>query len=357
MARKLPARPNLDHLRAQAKTLLADLYAGRTSAAKAFIEHLPAAGGLTVAQVRSAGLRLADAQSAVARQSGFANWPNLARHVDQLRALEGEWSFVSLEVDGSAMPTPSFGEALMLIDGDRFRMESQEATYEGVFNIDVSQDPPHIDIEFVEGPEAGESSYGIYAFENDTLTICLGLVGSSRPERFATKPGSGHALERLRRASAARPAGVTGGARQPASAAKKPDPPPVDESTFNPVMTPLLERLQGEWLPVSLVTNGTPLSDAMLAYGSRTMVANETKVVFGGQTMVHAKIRLDESKTPIAIDYLNVGRGPKTVTLGILEWTEGNELRVCMATAGSPRPSDFSCNAGSGRTLSQWKRK
>ena len=37
------------------------------------------------------------------------------------------------------------------------------------------------------------------------------------------------------------------------------------------------------------------------------MTGNETKVVFGGQTMVHARICLDESTTPVAIDYLNVG--------------------------------------------------
>ena len=45
----------------------------------------------------------------------------------------------------------------MLIDGDRFRTESPEATYEGVFNIDVEADPHDIDIEFVEGPEAGNT--------------------------------------------------------------------------------------------------------------------------------------------------------------------------------------------------------
>ena len=44
----------------------------------------------------------------------------------------------------------------MMIDGDRFRMESPEATYEGIFTIDVEADPAQIDIEFVEGPEAGQ---------------------------------------------------------------------------------------------------------------------------------------------------------------------------------------------------------
>ena len=360
MAKNLPARPNLDHLRTQAKRLLADLRAGKVSAAKTFIAYLPAAGRMTPARVFRAGLRLADAQSAIARKSGFTSWPGLARHVEHLRALEGQWEFVTLELDGTSMPAATLTDSRMLIDGDRFRMESPEANYEGVFNIDVDADPPQIDIEFVEGPEAGQWSYGIYRLAGDDLTICLGLTGSPRPERFATSPGSGHGLERLRRVSAARPSGVTGGRRAPARAAKAPEPAAaIDESAFALKMTALLERLQGDWLPVALVTSGQPLKEALLAYGVRTQTGNETKVVFGGQTMVHAKMRIDESTSPIAIDYLDIGHGghgAKAVSLGILDWV-GDDVRVCMARPGAPRPGDFSCKAGSGHTLSRWKRK
>jgi anti-sigma factor RsiW len=59
---------------------------------------------------------------------------------------------------------------------------------------------------------------------------------------------------------------------------------------------------------------------------------------------------------PISIDYLNVGKGPRTISWGIVEWAVEN-LRVCMAKANDPRPADFSSEAGSGRTLSVWKRK
>ena len=83
---------------------------------------------------------------------------------------------------------------------------------------------------------------------------------------------------------------------------------------------------------------------------------NETKVVFGSQTMVHAKVRPGEPTMPVAIDYLDVGRGGKTITRGIFEWA-GDETRFCMAAPGDSRPSDFSGDAGSGRTLSLWKRR
>jgi uncharacterized protein (TIGR03067 family) len=95
----------------------------------------------------------------------------------------------------------------------------------------------------------------------------------------------------------------------------------------------------------------------MLAFGSRSFTRNETKVVFGGQVMLHAKMRVDESHSPVRIDYLNLHRSSAgTVSLGILEWA-GDEVRICMAAASQPRPLDFTSDPGSGRTLSSWKRK
>src|SRR4051794_40871344 len=118
MTRTPTTRPNLEHFRGQAKTLLAELRAGDTVAIRAFIEHLSKARGLSAAQVQSTGFRLADAQSVIARQSGFRSWPALVRHVDQLRMLEGEWSFETLQVDGTDMPRAVIAQSKLLLDGD-----------------------------------------------------------------------------------------------------------------------------------------------------------------------------------------------------------------------------------------------
>ena len=354
MTRTLTSRPSLDHFRGQAKTLLAQLRAGDTTAAQTFIDHLPESRGLSTAQARDAGFRLADAQSAIARRSGFASWPALRRHVEQLRALEGEWVFEALHVDGNVMPRAAIGNSKLLLDGDRFRMESPAATYDGRYSIDTSTAPMQIDIEFVEGPEAGNRSFGLFERNGDQLTICLGLVGALRPTAFATRPGSGHALERLRRASAQRPEGVTGGITPPAPTADAGRVRAADDG-FGTSSNPILRRLEGTWVPVRLVTNGQEMRADWLRFGSRIGTMNEAKVVFGGQLMLHVKMRIDDTALPLAVDYLHLcGTDKGKVSQGIMEWV-GEEVCFLMAAPGQPRPSRFSF-CGAGHTLSQWKR-
>lgn len=353
MAKKLPARPNLDHLRRQAKALLTALDARDPAAVATIRENLPLAQKLTAAQILATRFRLADAQSAIARSTGFAGWPHLARHVEQLRALEGTWNFARLEIDGHAMPAGMFTASRVLIDGDRFRTESPEATYEGIFNLNVEADPHELDIEFVAGPEAGNWNYAIFRLTGEQLELCLDLNGRPRPKIFGTTPGSGHACETLTRASAARPADVKGGA----APASRPARPVVDATGFDHVASPLLTQLQGQWSAMKLVRDGDEFPAMMLRTGHRAAAKNEVKISFGGQTVIDARIRLDATADPVHVDYLNVGgMAAGTIQLGLMKW-EGEVACFCMGAPGGLRPDDFTCEPGSGRTLSQWRRK
>ena len=70
MSRQLPARPNLEHLKKQAKELLRDFEERRPAAVERF------------RSVRSP--QLSDAQHVIAQEYGFATWPKLKDHVDAL---------------------------------------------------------------------------------------------------------------------------------------------------------------------------------------------------------------------------------------------------------------------------------
>ncbi|MFO0813655.1 MAG: TIGR03067 domain-containing protein [Gemmatales bacterium] len=352
MAKSLPKRPHLDHLRRQAKALLAALGEGKPEALKTIQEHLPAAQGLKPLQISKLKLRLADAQSAIARQTGFASWPQLARHVEQLRNLEGTWDFTRLIVEGQELPATAMASSRILIDGDRFRTESPEAVYEGIFNINVEADPHEIDIEFIEGPEAGNWNYGIFQLEGDSLQICLNMSGKGRPATFAAPSGSGCACETLSRSSRQTPPGVTGGNRS------APSPVPAQQSCegFEYVESKTLTRLQGDWQAVKLVLDGKEMPPAMLCHGRRQARKNEVTVTMGGQLILHALVRLQEGSVPVAVDYYHLsGSNKGAIQLGILQWQD-EVACFNMAAPGQPRPTDFECPAGSGHTLSHWKR-
>jgi hypothetical protein len=74
----LPERPNLDHLRKQAKDLLRQ-YRARDPAA--FRQYLPAARDKSDAELSAMLLQLRDAQSCIARQHEFSSWQELKQHV------------------------------------------------------------------------------------------------------------------------------------------------------------------------------------------------------------------------------------------------------------------------------------
>ena len=87
-----PDRLNLDHLKKQAKDLIR-LYRSRDAAAMArFRAALPAAAGHSDEGISSLQLRLHDAQSCIAREHGFASWPDLKRYVEVQMATRSERS-------------------------------------------------------------------------------------------------------------------------------------------------------------------------------------------------------------------------------------------------------------------------
>ncbi len=354
MAKNLVSRPNLDHLRTQAKRLLIALRQGSEEAILCLQAHVPSASLLSASEIKQQDWRLADAQLAVARQTGFASWPKLSAHVETLRSLEGTWTFESLEVAGNSISPELLMGSKILIDGDRFRSESAGSIYEGLFLIDVEPKIHTIDIQFVEGPEAGNTNYGIFRFVDSRLEICLDTYGKVRPTKFSTAAGTGQAFERLVRSDATRPPNVTGGSRVAKSQNASTD---ASVEQFVYVPSDLMNRLQGEWVSMKIVSDGVAMPASMVKSGKRAAKQNRLSVTFGGQTMIDALFRIDDSKSPIAVDYLHVSGGyAGKLQLGIIALAD-DQLIVNMAAFGHPRPVHFECAKGSMQTLSYWKLK
>jgi uncharacterized protein (TIGR03067 family) len=126
---------------------------------------------------------------------------------------------------------------------------------------------------------------------------------------------------------------------------------------FEFVESPMLTKLAGQWTAVKIVRDGQELPKMMLGSGLRSAEKNEVTISFGGRTMIHALVRLDESRDPIHVDYYNLdGASKGAIQHGLLKWI-GDEACFCMAAPAQPRPDDFTCPTGSGPTLSQWRAK
>jgi uncharacterized protein (TIGR03067 family) len=247
-----------------------------------------------------------------------------------LDKLQGAWSVTSLELDGQRMPAPE--SAQIVVDGERFQSLGMGAVYEGRVEINAGKKPKQFDLVFTKGPETGNRSLGIYELNGDAWKICMTVTGKTRPSEFATSPGSGCALETLRRGGTAVavevdvPAGVGSAANDPAP------------------------ELEGEWQMTACSGDGYPVPESMVKTGRRVARGGVTESFFGDKRIMKARYTVDRSAEPHTIDYALNGGGAQ---YGIWRFV-GEILEISFALPGKARPADF--EAAKGRTVTSWRR-
>jgi uncharacterized protein (TIGR03067 family) len=118
----------------------------------------------------------------------------------EMAQLEGEWSMVSGEINGQAMPeeyrknasrVAKAGETTVMIAGQLF----MKARY----TIDPAKKPKTIDYDVIEGPTKGKKQLGIYELGEGTVKFCFASPGQERPTDFSAKEGSGRTLSAWKR--------------------------------------------------------------------------------------------------------------------------------------------------------------
>ncbi len=107
--------------------------------------------------------------------------------------------------------------------------------------------------------------------------LCLTLTGKERPKEFATKPGSGIALETLKRQS---------------------------DDKGQDALAKEMAKLAGEWTMVSGEMGGQKMPEEFVKTGKRVTKGNETTSTINGQIFLKATFTIDPSKKPKTIDYL-----------------------------------------------------
>jgi uncharacterized protein (TIGR03067 family) len=113
---------------------------------------------------------------------------------------------------------------------------------------------------------------------------------------------------------------------------------------------------EGEWAMEAGVLNGSAMAEHLVRWCRRITRGDVTSVVAGPRVILRARFTLDASKTPPAVDYVNLeGSNKRKSQVGIFELNR-DVLRVCMSAPGKPRPADFSSKAGDGRSYTTWRR-
>lgn len=259
-----------------------------------------------------------------------------------LDKIQGAWHITFLESDGAKAPAAAFEQAHVVVKGKTFTSKGMGAAYKGTIALKSTTKPKSVDFAFTAGPEKGHRNLGIYTLEKDRWVICLATRGTKRPGRFATKAGTGLALETLERG--APPAGTV----TAKSAKKATDKRAADSAA---VATPI----EGEWAMISAVFDGKPAAENMVAWCKRITQGDVTIVTAGPQTMVKARFKLNTATRPGTIDYVNL-EGPHKGKphAGIYDLSHGI-LRICMAAPGQPRPDVFVSKTGDGRSFTTWR--
>lgn len=252
-----------------------------------------------------------------------------------LERLQGIWSVTALESEGQKLPAAMFENGRITVKGNRFASTGMGTVYEGTIDLNESAKPRQLTMKFDAGPEKGNTNLCIYELDGDTWKMCIATRGNVRPTRFESKPGSGFAVETLRRGNVP----VTAKAKKSAVRSNAP-----------------ATELEGEWQMVSAVFDGKPMEASETKWVKRVTQGDQTTVTAGPQTMMKFEFTIDASHSPKHLDYVNTAGSAKGKTQHGIYTLVGDLLTVCMSAPGAARPTKFESTPGSGINLTAWQR-
>jgi uncharacterized protein (TIGR03067 family) len=112
-----------------------------------------------------------------------------------LAALDGEWSMVSGERDGQAIPEEYVKSAKRVCKEGVVTVSFNDMVFlQAKLTLDPSKKPKHMDYDITDGPTKSQRQLGIYEIDGDTIKFCFSPDDKGRPTDFTAKEGSGRTL-------------------------------------------------------------------------------------------------------------------------------------------------------------------
>jgi uncharacterized protein (TIGR03067 family) len=116
--------------------------------------------------------------------------------------------------------------------------------------------------------------------------------------------------------------------------------------------------LTGRWQLVKSIVDGKPVPEAEVR--QTVLITDHDEFRFPADARVGTaplgRFTIDPTTNPKQVDSTALGGPDKgKVTKGIYEIIDANNKRACWGKPGGPRPTDFTSESGSGRTLQYWR--
>lgn len=109
----------------------------------------------------------------------------------ELKALQGKWKAVALELGGKPLPKEAIPAFTYIIGADgKATGKMAQSEYTATMTVNPNADPKTIDNVHESGAQKGKKQYGVYKLEGDKLTVCMtppGRAEGDRPKDFTTK--------------------------------------------------------------------------------------------------------------------------------------------------------------------------
>lgn len=102
---------------------------------------------------------------------------------DDLQRLQGVWTLVRSVREGEEVPSELLRGSTFEFSGDRMIPSRDESDYSTVA-LHPTTSPPRIDLT----DRDGNLMKGVYRLDGDSFEMCVGRVGSARPDGFESTP-------------------------------------------------------------------------------------------------------------------------------------------------------------------------
>src|SRR5438874_1081106 len=104
-----------------------------------------------------------------------------------LAKFQGDWSLISAQNDGKAMPEEEVKEHKLTIQGNKFVLRKGSVVIsEGTFTLDPAKKPKQIDEMLTAGPSQGKVFLAIYEIDESHHRICFAAAGKERPKALSS---------------------------------------------------------------------------------------------------------------------------------------------------------------------------